>query len=49
MEELNENWYRIILRSNLWKWLGDTEWIDLAPHRKRWRVVLNAVMNSRFP
>jgi hypothetical protein len=25
------------------------DWIDLAGHRGRWRVIVNAVMNLRVP
>jgi hypothetical protein len=28
---------------------GVMEWIDLAQDRDRWRALLNAVMNLRFP
>ena len=28
---------------------GDVDWIDLAQVRERWRVLLNAGMNLRFP
>jgi len=41
---------RIILR-----WIfrevefGSIGWIDLAKDRDRWRAVVNAVMNLRFP
>jgi hypothetical protein len=28
---------------------GDMDWIDLAEDRDRWRVLVNAVMNLRFP
>ena len=27
----------------------DIHWIDLAQHRKRWRNLVNAVMNLRVP
>jgi hypothetical protein len=28
---------------------GDMNWIDLAEDRDRWRALVNAVMNLRFP
>jgi hypothetical protein len=28
---------------------GDMDCIDLAENRERWRTLVNAVMNSRFP
>ena len=28
---------------------GVMDWIDLAQDRDRWRVLVNAVMNIRFP
>jgi len=28
---------------------GHVDWIDLAEERDRWRAVVNAVMNLRFP
>ena len=40
---------RIILKWILEKWNGGRDWIDLARHRDRWRAVVNAAMNLRFP
>ena len=40
---------RIILRWIFRKWDGDIDWIDQAQDRERWRALLNAVMNPRFP
>jgi hypothetical protein len=28
---------------------GDVDWIDLAQDRKRWRVLVNSVLNLRVP
>jgi hypothetical protein len=28
---------------------GSMDWIDLAQDRERWRALVNAVMNLRFP
>jgi hypothetical protein len=40
---------RIILKWMLEKWDEGMNWIDVAQDRKRWRAVVNAVMNLRFP
>ena len=40
---------RIILKWILEKRHGGTDWIDLAQERDRWRAVVIAVMNLRFP
>ena len=40
---------KIILRWIFRKWDGGVDWIDLAQDRDRWRALLNAVMNLRFP
>jgi hypothetical protein len=29
--------------------VGGVDWIDLAQGRNRWRAVVNAIMNFRFP
>jgi len=28
---------------------GGRDWIELAQHKDRWRALMNAVMNLRFP
>jgi len=40
---------RIILRWIFRKWDGVMDWINLARDRDRWRALVNAVMNLRFP
>jgi hypothetical protein len=35
---------RIIFK---WKWVGGSDWIDLAQGRDGWRPVVNEVMNLR--
>jgi hypothetical protein len=29
--------------------MGGMKWLDLAQHRDRWRGLVNAVINLRFP
>jgi hypothetical protein len=41
---------RIILKWIFRKWdVGGLDWIDLDVDRDRWRALVNAVMNLRFP
>jgi hypothetical protein len=40
---------RIILRWLFSKWDRGVDWIDLAQDKDRWRALVKAVMNSRFP
>ena len=41
---------RIILRWIFRQWdVGAMDWIELAQDTERWRALVNAVMNIRFP
>jgi hypothetical protein len=40
---------RIILKRIFQRLDGETDWIDLAQDRERWRVVVNVVMNLPVP
>jgi hypothetical protein len=40
---------RIILKCIFEKWGGGMNWIDQVQDGDRWRAVVNAVMNLRFP
>ena len=40
---------RIILKWIFRKWYGGMDWIDLAQNRDRWKELVNAVVNLRFP
>ena len=48
LEDLGVNG-RIILRWILGSGLWEMDWIVLAQDRDRWRALVNAVMNIRFP
>jgi hypothetical protein len=37
------------IKTDLEKWNGGMDWIQLAPDRDRWRAVMKAVMNLMVP
>jgi hypothetical protein len=39
----------IVLKYIFKKWDGGKDWIELAQDRDRWRDLVNAKMNLRFP
>jgi len=40
---------RIILSRSSGSGMGGMDWIDLAQERDRWRALVTAAMNLRFP
>jgi hypothetical protein len=41
--------WEVILKWIFKRWNGNMDWIHLAQKRDRWRALVNAVMNIRFP
>jgi hypothetical protein len=40
---------KIILKCKFKKWDGSMDWINVGKDRDRWRALVNAAMNLRFP
>jgi hypothetical protein len=48
LEDPGVDW-RIILKWIFKTWDGGMDWINMAQDRNRWRALVSAVMNLRFP